>query len=185
MNSLTATTVALIANPSLLPPPSVVWERILWPSVLVPVVISALSYPLFGRKQKVLLVLGVVIPWGLYAFRCVDIATDHHRWAEYENPKSDKPDEVVAYVSPRRPAVEESRSPQPDISLTYEKYLKLKVGMSYNEVHEIIGFHGKESVRDHTAGIVTSIVDWRLYNEYLSVIFQNDALTTKSQFGLK
>jgi len=70
--------------------------------------------------------------------------------------------------------------------ITYEKYCKIKTGMSYNNVVRIIGSPGKEMSRSKIAGIETIMYMWQNGNgSNMNAMFQDGKLTSKAQFGLK
>ncbi|SFS52796.1 DUF3862 domain-containing protein [Marininema halotolerans] len=69
---------------------------------------------------------------------------------------------------------------------TYKEYQKVKPGMTYEEVKKIIGQDGEETSNSEVGGIKTTIYDW-MNNDgsNTSIIFQEDQVDSKSQFGLK
>lgn len=72
-----------------------------------------------------------------------------------------------------------------DSPVNYDNFVKIDLGMSYDEVKEILG-EGKLDTESKRGDITTQLYSWRgkgLSN--VSVIFQNNAVTNKSQFKLQ
>jgi Domain of Unknown Function with PDB structure (DUF3862) len=70
--------------------------------------------------------------------------------------------------------------------VTYEEYKKIKNGMSYDEVKKIIGQDGEEISNTSAGGFKTVMYQWmNADGTNAEVMFQNDKVDTKSQFGLK
>jgi len=70
--------------------------------------------------------------------------------------------------------------------VTLDNFQRIKMGMSYSEVVSILGEEGEEVSRSDFAGRTTASYDWKGENlAIVSVVFQNDSLLYKSQFGLK
>jgi uncharacterized membrane protein YeaQ/YmgE (transglycosylase-associated protein family) len=77
--------------------------------------------------------------------------------------------------------------------ITYAEYMQTKDGMSYEEVVKIIGAPGREESRNTMPGvpgfspaITTVMYGWANNNgSNASLMFQNNKLNMKSQFGLK
>jgi hypothetical protein len=69
--------------------------------------------------------------------------------------------------------------------ITAEEYAQLHDGMSYSEAASIIGDPGEEVSRSNVAGYVTVAYSWKNYDgSNANVIFQNDRLVSKAEFGL-
>lgn len=69
--------------------------------------------------------------------------------------------------------------------ITMEKYNQVTTGMTYEQVQGILG-EGTEMSRNEMAGYTTVMYMWE--NEdgsNMNIIFQNDAVNTKAQFGLE
>lgn len=149
MNGTVAVMWALLAAGDSVPA-SETWGRILWPSIVFPIVISGLAVPMFGRKQKVLLTLGIVFPWLLFGYRCFDIANDHVRWAEFERPGAKQEHEKVAEaVAQQEPPRSTTKAAERDVSLRPLGTANTEDGYYYmmsfvNE--DPWGFHGKVKV---------------------------------------
>ena len=85
-----------------------------------------------------------------------------------------------------------SRTARPPI-FTRAEYDRISEGMSYRQLVLIIGTEGTEFSSRYTPGIsgVTESISTKMYSwenedgSNMSAIFQNDRLTSKSQFGLK
>lgn len=79
----------------------------------------------------------------------------------------------------------------PIVSL--QKYHRIQMGMSYNQVVEIIGTHGNELSRNEMPGvpgvmpgIVTVMYMWQNSDgSNMNAMFQNNKLMNKAQFGLQ
>lgn len=77
---------------------------------------------------------------------------------------------------------------QTDGRITYQEYMKIETGMSYDEVTEIIGSYGTEISRSEIAGYVTVMVAWEgdgAIGANANVTFQNGSVVAKAQFGLQ
>jgi len=75
---------------------------------------------------------------------------------------------------------------RPSSGLTYENYLRLKEGMTYAEVVEILGTTGEELSRSDIAGYTTVMYSWQKWTgANMNAMFQNGRLVTKAQFGLR
>lgn len=69
--------------------------------------------------------------------------------------------------------------------ITMEKYNQVSTGMSYEDVKNILG-EGEELSSSEVGGFVTVMYMWKNKDgSNMNVMFQNDAVNTKSQFGLK
>jgi DNA-directed RNA polymerase subunit RPC12/RpoP len=70
--------------------------------------------------------------------------------------------------------------------VSYEKYNRVKTGMLYKEVAEILGRNGEELSRVEIAGLQTVIFAWKNDDfSNMNVTFQNARVAAKAQFGLK
>jgi hypothetical protein len=73
-------------------------------------------------------------------------------------------------------------------AVTLAAYARLEEGMSYAQVVRIIGMPGTEMSRTSIAGFETVMYMWAapgLFGGNMTAMFQNGALVSKSQFGLK
>ena len=69
--------------------------------------------------------------------------------------------------------------------VTRSEYERIREGMTYRQVVEIIGANGEEQSRSNLAGITTVMYSWMNANgSNMNAIFQNDQLVQKAQFGL-
>lgn len=69
-----------------------------------------------------------------------------------------------------------------------EEYNQIQAGMTYEEVQEIVGSPGTISADSTVAGVRTVIVTWYANPKIgtnANVTFQNDAVVSKVQVGLK
>ena len=68
------------------------------------------------------------------------------------------------------------------------KYDRLQTGISYSSAVSILGCQGEEVARSEMAGYTTVMYNWygsRLTGANMNVMFQNNKLVQKAQFGLK
>lgn len=75
-----------------------------------------------------------------------------------------------------------------DEYITLDEYNQIQVGMTYEEVQEIVGSAGTVSAETSMAGIHTFIVTWYgnpTIGTNANVTFQNDAVVGKAQAGLQ
>lgn len=71
------------------------------------------------------------------------------------------------------------------IKITMSEFRQLEDGMSYDQVYEIIGYHGEEVSSSDIAGIKTVMVAWQNDDGgNANAMFQNGELITRAQFGL-
>lgn len=78
--------------------------------------------------------------------------------------------------------------PQNDEYITLDEYNQIQAGMTYEEVREIVGSAGTVSAETSMAGIHTFMVTWYgnpSTGSNASITFQNDAVISKAQFGLR
>jgi hypothetical protein len=69
--------------------------------------------------------------------------------------------------------------------VTMANYTQIVNGMSYQQVKDIVGTEGKEMSSSELAGFITISYSWQNSDgSNMLLIFQNDKLVTKSQFGL-
>jgi hypothetical protein len=83
-------------------------------------------------------------------------------------------------IAPSKP-VEESKP------LTIDKFNQVSMGMTYEEVHGVIGVHGVEQSRTQF-GETTVMIQWQnpgIMAGNMHVMFQNGKASSKAQFGLK
>lgn len=70
---------------------------------------------------------------------------------------------------------------------TMEKYSRVKPGMTYDQVVNILGSPDQERSRSEMAGITTVMYMWNgtSVGGNMNAMFQNGRLMNKAQFGLK
>lgn len=70
---------------------------------------------------------------------------------------------------------------------TMEEYLKIRDGMTVAQVEQIIGCPGEELSSSSMAGFYTVMYMWEgnTMMGNMNAMFQNDALVSKAQMGLK
>jgi hypothetical protein len=75
----------------------------------------------------------------------------------------------------------------PSETLTMSKYDRIQVGMSYMDVATLIGRDGAQMSYTELGGLQTKLYIWKATNccGNLTGVFQNGALTVKSQTGLE
>lgn len=69
--------------------------------------------------------------------------------------------------------------------VTLENYKKLKFGMSYKEVVDILGAEGVEQYSFRTGRNITTSYEWRNRRGTIHLTFDNQRLTNKFQYGLQ
>ena len=70
--------------------------------------------------------------------------------------------------------------------ITAEEYARLESGMSYRQAVAIIGEEGEELSRTDMAGYTTIMYGWTNWDgSNANAMFQNGALVSKAQFGLR
>jgi hypothetical protein len=77
---------------------------------------------------------------------------------------------------------------EPECSITLDEFSALWVGMTYEQAQEVIGCPGVVMARTVTPGISTVIITWQgvgTIGANAIVGFQNDAIVTVGQFGLR
>lgn len=80
---------------------------------------------------------------------------------------------------------DEKDSKNQDTKITYENFLNIKVGESYDEVVELLG-EGNEISSNEAEGVKTTIYDWKQSGVCdINITIQNNIVTEKSQLGLK
>jgi hypothetical protein len=149
-----------------------------------------------------LVAIGIAAAVTVGSVKAVDSAV---KAADQELSKSAPPPvKRAASVSPRKstiPATEsppvsaEPSAPAPAKSsvITYDQYSRIENGMSYREVCEILGRGGEEISSNQIQGVKgvmpsvsTVCYSWKNpMGPNMMCIFQNDKLTSKSQFGLR
>ena len=78
-------------------------------------------------------------------------------------------------------------------AVTHSEFQRIRTGMTYGQVVEIIGIHGEEMSRTEMPGVpgvmastVTVMYAWSNPDgSNMNAMFQNDALISKAQFGLR
>jgi pyruvate/2-oxoglutarate dehydrogenase complex dihydrolipoamide acyltransferase (E2) component len=72
------------------------------------------------------------------------------------------------------------------LTVNAAKYRRVKTGMTYDEVHVIVGAHGQELSRVEVGGITAVVFMWQNRDgSNMNVTFQNGRVAAKAQFGLK
>lgn len=71
--------------------------------------------------------------------------------------------------------------------ITYSEFTQIEIGMTYNEVCELVGSSGEITAQSEVGGINLTVVTW--YGDSFSgsnatVYFENGAVTSKAQLGL-
>ncbi|MFL9828719.1 NINE protein [Rhodoplanes sp. SY1] len=104
----------------------------------------------------------------------------------------DKPGTQQSVRAAASPIAEPARPPAPEparpCKATLDHFLSLREGMSYPEASRIIGCPGTEMSRVDLAGHSTVMVGWNgegIFGGNMNAMFQNGALISKAQFGLR
>lgn len=74
-----------------------------------------------------------------------------------------------------------------DCSVTKAQYQALRDGISYRQAVQILGCEGEEMSSSEIAGYKTVMYMWEGegFGGNMDAMFQNDAMVSKAQFGLK
>jgi Domain of Unknown Function with PDB structure (DUF3862) len=122
--------------------------------------------------------MGLLLMLGACAALMSSVDTEKDNLQVDKKTISEKAD--VPAVSTPEPAVKEKDE------VTMEEFKKIKNGMTYEEVVEIIGFEGTEMSSTEIGGIKTIMYSWQNDDgSNMNAMFQNNKLNTKAQFGLK
>lgn len=79
---------------------------------------------------------------------------------------------------------ETSTKKEEDTKINYDNFLNIQMGMTYDQVKEVIG-EGEEVSSSEIEGIKTVMYSWQGKGlDNISVTIQNDAVTNKAQTGL-
>lgn len=78
-------------------------------------------------------------------------------------------------------------NPTPSTGVTMANFSRLKTGMTYAQVVEILGKDGEELSSNEIAGVKTIMYKWdgNGFAVNMNAMFQNDKLMSESQLGLK
>ena len=92
----------------------------------------------------------------------------------------------MANVTPNASTPAQNQTPGAG-GITMAKYDRIKTGMSYKEVVEILGKEGKELSNNEVGGIKTVVYQWEAEGagSNMNATFQKDKLLSKAQFGLR
>jgi hypothetical protein len=129
----------------------------------------------FAAVAVAFVVLAVALPYFLKPGQRSGSADAH----EASRPAQDDEPRVAA---PRRPAA------APRSRVTMASYQQLTDGMTYEEAVQVLGAQGREMSRTDLAGISTVMYSWEGaggIGANMTVMFQNNKLVSKSQFGLR
>jgi Domain of Unknown Function with PDB structure (DUF3862) len=85
------------------------------------------------------------------------------------------------------PSSNASKASSPTAAVTMASYSRLKTGMTYAQVVQILGKDGEELSSSEVGGIKTIMYKWDGdgFGANMNSMFQNNKLMSKSQFGLK
>lgn len=72
-----------------------------------------------------------------------------------------------------------------NVYLSYDKYTKLKTGMSYKQCTEVIGKKGKLTTTSKSDDDVVKVYSYEDRASNMNLVFFNDTLLHKGQSGLK
>lgn len=121
-------------------------------------------------------IIGVPISW-------VPIIVGANTSASRKTTTNQPQTEMVAEEAQQQPPETRRRT-----GVNMENYLKLQNGMSYQEVVSILGEEGEELSSNELAGISNKMYMWKAAGfggANMNAMFQDGALVSKSQFGLK
>jgi hypothetical protein len=80
----------------------------------------------------------------------------------------------------------QNSAPSTIYKINAEAYAKLQTGMSYADAVAVIGSPGEELSKSEMAGYETLAMSWKNFDgSNAMIMFQNDKLISKAQFGLK
>jgi hypothetical protein len=85
------------------------------------------------------------------------------------------------------PSSNASKASSPTAAVTMESYNRLKNGMTYAQVVQVLGKDGEELSSSDIGGIKTIMYKWdgNGFGANMNAMFQNNKLMSKAQFGLK
>jgi hypothetical protein len=85
------------------------------------------------------------------------------------------------------PAITAANAQTTTCKVGLDQYQNLKVGMSYSSAVAVLGCEGSELSRSQVAGIKTMMFMWQgnSLTGNMNAMFQNNALISRAQFGLK
>lgn len=100
-------------------------------------------------------------------------------------PSNEAPQNAATATDQAEKKAEAPRAPRRN-GITMDEYTRLSTGMTYEQAVEIIGEPGEEMSRSDLAGISTVAYTWQNRGgSNAMLMFQNDELVQKSQFGLR
>lgn len=127
----------------------------------------------------------LIVRWGIgFIFAIVSMAIGMSVGGHTFSPAV----EPSTTVAPATGAVSSNPSRnEPRSGITMANYERLRDGISYREAVAILGKPGTELSRSDLAGITTVMYSWEgsSFGSNMNVMFQNDRLVSKAQFGLK
>lgn len=104
-------------------------------------------------------------------------------------PQTEEPTPVVKQESKPAQTVTPAKTPKTFSRwgevITLQEYSRIETGMTYAEVVAVIGAHGEEVSSNDIGGTKTIMYVWKnSFGPNANVMFQNDMVIQKSQFGL-
>lgn len=111
-------------------------------------------------------------------------------WAEQarrDNEVAGVQEETGREETERKPAAEEAAPTTPEASgVSKASFDSLRSGMSYAQAVKIIGSDGEVMSSTDIGGIETVMYVWKNWDgSNMNAMFQNDAMVSKAQFGLR
>ena len=153
------------------------------PTCKAPLPIPASLSPRQGRANWLLAAFGII---GVAAFACGSTLLVLGKGSQSQ-PGS--PSAGIATASSVERNASQAPAPVqgPDCRVSLAGFERLTPGMSHAAVAGLLGCPGHEISRSEHMGFSTAMYAWDGEGEraILSVLFQNDALAQKNQFGLK
>lgn len=139
-------------------------------------------------KKALYLVLATVMALSLVACGETQTTTEPQKQTQTSAIESNAPSQSNSSSSAgesTQPTSKSTDEPTDAKGITAEQYKKIENGMSYDQVKEIFGSDGENQSESEVAGVTTKLYMWSSDGfGKASIIFQNDKVTSKSQYGV-
>ena len=94
--------------------------------------------------------------------------------------------DVAPQSTPTPPVARNAPAPTPPAEITRAMYAEIQTGMSCDQVRKITGRDGVELSRNEFGDVETVMLSWENGGGgNMQIVFQNDRVVSKSQFGLR